>query len=157
MPPLPTNCLAVTGGGSRTGLVAWLRCCGVGSLIELPSVSEQTPKLLGYLARPNGDGNRCLVEALPRRSPAACGCRGLRGPLRPSEALAAHATSARPIDEQFRSRDVAAVVGSEKNHRFAISSGVPNLPSGTAAAIVLRRCSPSPEASSRPPNPGVSV
>jgi len=58
-----TNCegsLAALGLVSRLGsgaVVARL-------LIEFPSVSEQTPKLLGYLARPSGDDNLCLVDAL---------------------------------------------------------------------------------------------
>ena len=39
----------------------------------------------------------------------------------------------------------------------AISSGVPSLPSGVAAPIILRRCSPAGEDASSPFKPGVSI
>jgi hypothetical protein len=40
------------------GLAGWLGFGGAvaGSLVEFRNVSEQQPKLLGYLARPAGDG-----------------------------------------------------------------------------------------------------
>jgi dienelactone hydrolase len=40
------------------GLAGWLGCGGAmaGSLVEFPNVSEQQPKLLGYLVRPADDG-----------------------------------------------------------------------------------------------------
>src|SRR5439155_17320268 len=40
---------------------------------------------------------------------------------------------------------------------FAISSGVPNLPSGTVLEIIFKRCWPVSEEASRPFSPGVSV
>ena len=43
--------LAIGLGGSLGGGIAW-----AGSLVEFPNVSETEPKLLGYLARPAGDG-----------------------------------------------------------------------------------------------------
>jgi hypothetical protein len=61
------------------------------------------------------------------------------------------------IHKQFRSRDVAAVVGGEKHHAFAISSGAPNLPSGTALEIISLPCWPVPVEASRLLNPGVSM
>src|SRR5216683_138784 len=40
---------------------------------------------------------------------------------------------------------------------FAISSGVPNRPSGTMLLIIFRRCSPVSEEASKALNPGVSI
>jgi hypothetical protein len=62
-PLLPDELCRVT-GGSRTVSRLGSGAVVVRSLIEIPSVSEPTPKLLGYLARPGGDDNLCLVDAL---------------------------------------------------------------------------------------------
>jgi hypothetical protein len=40
---------------------------------------------------------------------------------------------------------------------FAISSGVPNLPSGTMLVIIFRRSAPASEESGKSFNPGVSI
>jgi hypothetical protein len=40
---------------------------------------------------------------------------------------------------------------------LAVSSGVPNLPSGTLSAIIFLRFSPTPEEASKSRAPGVSI
>ena len=55
-------------------LASWLGCgaAAAGSLIEFPNVSEQGPKLLGYLARPGGEAPFPAVVVLH-------GCGGFGG------------------------------------------------------------------------------
>jgi hypothetical protein len=50
--------------------------------------------------------------------------------------------------KQFRSRDIAGIVGCEKHHGLANSSGFPIRPSGTTVQSTFRRCCPVPEEAS---------
>ena len=62
------------------------------------------------------------------------------------------------IDEQFRTGDVARVVGGEEHHGFGDLSGVPSLPSGTALAIIfLALLARPPTRRAVRSSPGVSV
>ena len=46
------------------------------------------------------------------------------------------------IHKQFRSRDVAAVLGSEKNHSLSDLISCTSLPSGPLLESIFKRCSP---------------
>jgi hypothetical protein len=59
------------------------------------------------------------------------------------------------ILERLRTRDFSPTA--RNTTALATSSGVPNLPSGTALEICVRRCSPTPEEASKSLNPGVSI
>ena len=60
------------------GLALWLggSAASAGSLVEFPNVSEGEPKLLGYLARPAGEGPFPAVvsSTAAAASPAAARC-----------------------------------------------------------------------------------
>ena len=61
------------------------------------------------------------------------------------------------IHKQFRSRDVAAVVGGEKHHGLGDLMGFPSLPSGTVLKSICQRCSSASAEAIRSFSPGVSM
>src|SRR5262245_15124684 len=131
---LTTGVTETAGGGGAPWAAATLHDAAT---LSAPTAAFQASELRPGIGGAPDCGGRCRFGMPP-----------LRDSLHLCEAA---------IHEQFRSRDVAAVVACEKHHGLGDLLGPTDRPSGTAAESILRRCAPVAEEASRPLSPGVSM